>query len=796
MRSGRRFGIGAQRFSDGTVFATFQAGLNASRRKKSKTPTARHKIECYAKNNRFLRRGILRPAAESPAVFAAFSRFYKNSSGISIRMTTKKRNLFVTTALPYANGAFHIGHIMEYIQADIWVRHERMCGNTVHFVCADDAHGAPIMIAAQKKGITPEQFVAEIAAGRKQYLDGFHIAFDHWHCTNSPENTELSQEIYRRLRDAGLIYTKEIEQFYDTAKGMFLADRFIKGTCPKCGAPDQYGDSCEKCGSVYAPTDLIDPKSALSGTTPVLKTSTHYFFKLSDPRAVEFLHEWTQGKGADGVNRVQAEVLAKDKEWLEGGNLTDWDISRDAPYFGIEIPDAPGKYFYVWLDAPIGYLASFKAYCAKKGLDFAAELSRPDTEQIHFIGKDIIYFHTLFWPAMLHFAGTPFRVPDHVNVHGFMTVNGQKMSKSRGTGISPLTYLDLGMNPEWLRYYLAAKLNSRVEDVDFTKNDFQARVNSDLIGKYVNIASRAAGFIFKRFEGKVADAAMHDPMLEEIRAAAGDIRAAYETREYARAMRRIMELADVINEFVDREKPWELAKDAARAADLQRVASIALEGFRLLTLYLKPVLPATAARVETFLNCGELTWESVNDVLSSSRPIAKFEHLMGRVDREKQLDKLLPEQAAAVAAPAACEAKAEKKPEKKAKKAEPVADPNAPGGEPIAEVCSIDDFCKIDLRVARVVTCEEVEGSDKLLRLELDVGEGRLRQVFSGIKAWYKPEDLVGKLVVMIANLAPRKMRFGVSEGMVLAASSALKKNEGVYLLEPFEGAEPGMKLH
>ena len=706
-------------------------------------------------------------------------------------MTNKKRNIFVTTALPYANGAFHIGHIMEYIQADIWVRHERMCGNTVHFVGADDAHGAPIMIAAQKKGITPQQFVAEIAAGRKQYLDGFHITFDHWHCTDSPENTELSQTIYLRLKEAGLIYTKDIEQFYDTAKGMFLADRFIKGTCPKCGAPDQYGDSCEKCGSVYSPTDLIDPKSALSGTTPVLKTSTHYFFKLSDPRAVEFLHEWTQGKGADGANRVQAEVLAKDQEWLSGGNLADWDISRDAPYFGIEIPDAPGKYFYVWLDAPIGYLASFKAYCAKIGLDFEAELTREDTEQIHFIGKDIIYFHTLFWPAMLHFAGKPFRVPDHVNVHGFMTVNGQKMSKSRGTGISPLEYLKLGMNAEWLRYYLAAKLNSRVEDVDFTKNDFQARVNSDLIGKYVNIASRAAGFIFKRFEGKVADAAMNDPILAELRQAAPEIKAAYETREYARAMRRIMELADVINEFVDREKPWELAKDAERAADLQRVASIALEGFRLLTLYLKPVLPATAEKVEAFLNCGELTWNSVENVLSSSRPISKYEHLMGRVDREKQLDKLLPE----ISAQQTEEAKPVKA-AKPAKKQAPAADPNAPGGEPIAEVCTIEDFIKTDLRVARIVKCEEVEGSDKLLRLELDVGEGRLRQVFSGIKAWYKPEDLVGRLVVMIANLAPRKMRFGVSEGMVLAASSALKKDEGVYLVEPFEGAEPGMRLH
>ena len=706
----------------------------------------------------------------------------------------KKRNLFVTTALPYANGPFHFGHIMEYIQADIWVRHERMCGNTVHFVCADDAHGAPIMIAAHKKGVSPQAYVAEISASRRHLLDDFHISFDNWHCTDTPENTELSQEIYRRLKAAGLIYTKDIEQFYDESKGMFLADRFIKGTCPKCGAPDQYGDSCEKCGSVYAPTELIDPRSALSGTTPVLKSSTHYFFKLSDPRTVAFLHEWTQGKGADGTGRVQPEVLAKDSEWLEGDNLSDWDISRDAPYFGIEIPDAPGKYFYVWLDAPIGYLASFKAYCARMGMDFEEELMRPDTEQIHFIGKDIIYFHTLFWPAMLHFAGKPFRVPDHVNVHGFMTVDGFKMSKSRGTGISPQDYLDLGMNAEWMRYFLAAKLNSRVEDVDFTKDDFQARVNSYLIGKYVNIASRAAGFIFKRFEGKVSDAAMNDPVLVQLREAADEIKADYETREFVRAMRRVMELADVVNEFVDREKPWELAKDPARAADLQRTASVALEGFRLLTLYLKPVLPATAARVEAFLNCGELTWQSVETPLSSANPISKYEHLMGRVDRKGQLDKLLPDRPEQTAPEAGKPGeKADKKPQKKSA---PAADPNAPGGEPVAEICTIDDFTRVDLRVARVVKCEEVEGSDKLLRLELDAGEGRLRQVFSGIKAWYKPEDLTGRLVVMIANLAPRKMRFGVSEGMVLAASSALKKDEGVYLIEPFEGAEPGMKLH
>lgn len=694
-------------------------------------------------------------------------------------MTDKKRNLFVTTALPYANGPFHIGHIMEYIQADIWVRHERMCGNNVHWVGADDTHGAPIMIAAQKKGITPQQFVAEIAAGRKEYLDDFYIKFDFWHSTDSPENHELSQDIYRRLKAAGLIYTKDIEQFYDTEKNMFLADRFIKGTCPKCGAEDQYGDSCEVCGSVYAPTDLKNPKSALSGTTPVIKKSTHYFFKLSDPRAIEFLREWTRGNGADGKPRVQPEVLAKDEEWLGAdGGMADWDISRDAPYFGIEIPDAPGKYFYVWLDAPVGYLASFKAFCAKAGLDFEKELTDPSTEQIHFIGKDIIYFHTLFWPAMLKFAGKPYRVPDHVNVHGFVTVDGRKMSKSRGTGISPLEYIRLGMNAEWLRYYLAAKLTGRVEDVDFTKTDFVARVNGELIGKYINIASRAAGFIFSRFEGKVSDAAMTNPLLTKLREAAPAIRDAYENREYATAVRRVMELADRVNEYVDAEKPWEQAKDPAKAADLQRTASVALEAFRLLTLYLKPILPHTAERVEAFLHCGEQTWDTVNQPLSSANPIEKYQHLMGRVDLKKHLDALIPGTKAA--APAAEEKKAEA---------------NLPGGEAIAPICTIDDFVKTDLRVAKVVECTTVEGSDKLLRLMLDVGEGRIRQVFSGIRAFYKPEDIVGKLVIMIANLAPRKMRFGVSEGMVLCASNP-KDKKSVYLIEPDAGAEPGMRLH
>ena len=682
-----------------------------------------------------------------------------------------QRNLFVTTALPYANGAFHMGHIMEYIQADIWVRHERMSGNKVHFVGADDVHGAPIMIAAQKRGITPQAFVAEIAAGRKQYLDGFHISFDHWHSTDAPENHELSQEIYRRLKDCGLIYTKEIEQYYDTVKGMFLADRFIKGTCPRCGAKDQYGDNCEKCSAVYSPMEVVDPYSTLSGSRPEIRTSTHYFFKLSDPQCVRFLRDWTNGTGKDGLPRVQSEVLAKDMEWLgEDGNLSDWDISRDEPYFGIEIPDAPGKYFYVWLDAPVGYLASLKAYCEKNGLNFEELLLDENTEQHHFIGKDIIDFHTLFWPAMLHFSGKPFRIPDHVNAHGFMTVNGEKMSKSRGTGISPLQYLDLGMNAEWLRYYLAAKMNSRVEDVDFTKADFAQRVNSDLIGKYINIASRAAGFIFKKFDGRIRDDVMQDDLLVSIRARAEEVQKYYETREFARATRVVMELADRINEFVDTEKPWELAKDPARADDLHRVSSIALEGFRLLTLYLKPVLPATAERVESFLSIDPLTWASVSTPLTSARPINAFKHLMQRVDMEKQLNVLVPEKA-------------------------PEPEPALPGGEAIAPECKIDDFMKIDLRVAKIVKCEHVEGSTKLLRLTLDLGEGRTRNVFSGIKGAYQPEDLEGRLTVVIANLAPRKMRFGVSEGMVLAASDANDKNLGLFILEPHTGAVPGMRI-
>jgi methionyl-tRNA synthetase len=673
------------------------------------------------------------------------------------------RKLFVTTALPYANGKFHIGHIMEYIQADIWVRHQRMQGSEVAFVCADDAHGAPIMIAAEKAGITPQAFVAGIAAGRKEYLDGFNIGFDNWHSTDAPENHELAQQIYRDLRAAGLIETRTIEQFFDTDKNMFLPDRFIKGECPNCHAKDQYGDNCEVCSKVYSPTDLINPYSALSGVTPVLKTSDHFFFKLSDERCLKFLEGWTQS-GA-----VQTEVLNKISEWLKPDSdghmaLGDWDISRDAPYFGIEIPDAPGKYFYVWLDAPVGYLASLKNYLGRIGVDYDKYIADPQVEQYHFIGKDIITFHTLFWPAMLHFSGR--KVPNQVFVHGFLTVNnGEKMSKSRGTGLDPLKYLSLGMNPEWLRYYLAAKLNGRNEDIDFNPEDFMARVNSDLVGKYVNIASRAVKFVPG---GKLVASA--DMAAVDVGALARTIQSLYESRDYARALREIMAAADQVNTAFDGAAPWKLTKEG-KADEAAAVGSYCLQMFKLLTACLKPVLPTLAAQAEAFLQCAPLDWSNAAAPLPAGHVVGKYEHLMQRVD-VKQLDALF-------------EPAAEPEPEK-----------TVPGGEELAPAIGIDEFTKIDLRIAKIVNCEAVEGSTKLLRLTLDVGEGKTRNVFSGIASAYKPEDLVGKLTVMVANLAPRKMKFGVSEGMVLAASHADEKaNPGIFVLEPSLGAQPGMRV-
>ncbi len=678
------------------------------------------------------------------------------------------RKLFVTTALPYANGPLHIGHVMEYIQADTWVRFQRMRGAEVHFVCADDAHGAPIMIAAEKAGLTPQAFVAQIAAGRKPYFDGFHIAFDHWHSTDAPENHALAQAIYRDLKAGDLIASRVVEQLFDPDKGMFLPDRFVKGECPRCGSADQYGDNCEVCGAVYAPTDLKNPRSTLSGATPVLRSSEHFFFKLSDPRCVAFLESWTQ----DG--RLQPEVANKVKEWFvrdEHGKplLGDWDISREAPYFGIEIPDAPGKYFYVWLDAPVGYLASLQARFAALGLDVNAYLADPAVEQIHFIGKDIVTFHTLFWPAMLKFSGR--KTPDRVYVHGHLTVSGEKMSKSRGTGISPLRYLELGLNAEWLRYYICAKLTARVEDLDFNPEDFAARVNSDLVGKYINIASRSAGFISKRFGGVLsADLGVEGRMLlDALRAPADSIAELFDQREFAKALREVMALADRVNAYVDQHKPWELAKQPDAAAVLHDVCSTCIEAFRLLTLYLKPVLPALAAQVEAFLQIAPLQWADAQRALGA-HAIGAYQHLMQRVDPAK-LEALMPV---------------------------PVeeAPPAHPGGEPIAPVIHIDDFAKVDLRVAKILKAEVVEGSTKLLRLTLDVGEAAPRNVFSGIAANYKPEELTGKLTVMVANLAPRKMKFGNSEGMVLAASHADEKAvPGVYVLEPWPGAVPGLRI-
>jgi methionyl-tRNA synthetase len=709
------------------------------------------------------------------------------------------RKLFVTTALPYANGPFHIGHIMEYIQADIWVRFQRMRGCVVHFVGADDAHGAPIMLKAEAEGISPQELVARIAADRPKYLQGFHIGFDHWYSTDSPENVALSQDIYRRLKAAGLVYVKPVEQFYDPVKAMFLADRYIKGECPNCHAKDQYADACESCSIVNSPADLINPYSTLSGAKPVMKTSDHYFFRLSDPKCVEFLGEWLDTPG-----RLQPQVVNKAREWLAGKGdeaLGDWDISRDAPYFGIPIPDAPGKYFYVWLDAPIGYLASLqnyfdtgKARARGEPRTFAQFLAAPDTEQVHFIGKDIIYFHTLFWPAMLKFAGPPYKVPDHVYAHGFITVSGEKMSKSRGTGISPLRYLDIGMNPEWLRYYIGAKLNSNVEDLDFNPDDFIARVNSDLVGKYVNIASRAASFITKHFGGELeyrGDVAL---IAREAHGVALSVAEHYEARDMGKAMREIMALADRINHDFDARQPWILAKDPANRAELQDVCSRALHGFKLLSVLLAPVLPQVAARVarELFGLDRPFQWSDA-DVLPAR--INPYQHLMTRVD-SKQLDALFEtdkEPAPAVAAPptgaTAGQAKA-------ATRSSPPAASDAATLAAAAAVegnlISIDDFLRIDLRVARVLSADLIAGADKLLKLRLDVGELGEREIFAGIRAAYEPKSLVGRLIVVVANLEPRKMRFGVSEGMMLAAGPG---GTDIFVLSPDSGAAPGMRV-
>jgi len=704
------------------------------------------------------------------------------------------RKILVTSALPYANGAIHLGHLVEYIQTDIWVRFQKMQPkdkvSECWYVCADDTHGTPIMLRAEKDGITPEALIERVHGEHSRDFAGFHVAFDNFYTTHSAETRDCANTIYARLRQAGLIEKRTIEQYYDPVKQMFLPDRFIKGECPKCGAKDQYGDNCESCGAAYTPNDLVEPYSAVSGAKPELRSSDHYFFKLSNPSCQSFLRRWTREPG-----RLQAEASNKMQEWLgfeEGGEnkLTDWDISRDAPYFGFEIPDAPGKYFYVWLDAPIGYMGSFKNLCARQGLDFD-EYFKPDskTELYHFIGKDILYFHALFWPAELQHAG--YRTPSGLFVHGFLTVDGAKMSKSRGTFITAESYLTTGLNPEWLRYYYAAKLNSTMEDIDLNLDDFAARVNSDLIGKYVNIASRCAGFISKKFDGRLA--ATDAPWLQPLRDAGEAIAKAYEEREFSRALREIMALADAANVVVNDRKPWELAKREGQEAELHAACSEAIEAFRLLTLYLKPVLPKLAQAVETFLNIAPLTWTDAQTPLPTGHAIGTYSHLMTRID-PKQIAALVDANKSSLA-PVVDAAP----PAAKQEKAAAVA--VVPASVDEQEHISIDDFMKIDLRVATIVDAGHVEGAEKLIRLTLDIGEKtddgqtKTRQVFAGIKSAYDPAQLIGRQTVMVANLAPRKMKFGISEGMIIAASDVSGQTPGIYLLAPDSGALPGMRV-
>lgn len=673
------------------------------------------------------------------------------------------RKILVTSALPYANGSIHLGHLVEYVQTDIWVRFQKMQGHTVHYVCADDTHGTPIMLRAEKEGITPEALIEGVHKEHSADFDGFLVEFDNFYSTNSAENKTLSQGIYRALKANDKIATKTIEQFYDPAKKMFLPDRFIKGECPKCHAKDQYGDSCEVCGATYNPTELINAYSAVSGAAPIRKETEHHFFKLSDCEA--FLKEWTRSETSHGKT-LQGEAANKMGEWFENG-LNDWDISRDAPYFGFEIPDAPGKYFYVWLDAPIGYMASFKNLCDKNGLDFDEYWNKDsNTELYHFIGKDILYFHALFWPATLEYSG--YRTPTQVFAHGFLTVNGEKMSKSRGTFITARSYLDHIKNPEYLRYYYAAKLNSTMEDIDLNLEDFVARVNSDLVGKYINIASRTAGFISKRFDGKLNPSVSND-VISEMKAASPNIAQAFEAREYGKALREIMRLSDLANAYVADKAPWVLAKQEGQDAVLQQVCSDALEMFRLLTLYLKPVLPKLATEIEAFLNINPLEWASVDASLSAQHTINKYNHLITRIE------------------PKAIDAMTEANKENLEKTAPAVAEKAVED-----DYIKIDDFTKVDLRIAKIVNAEHVEGADKLLKLTLDIGDDKTRQVFAGIKSAYDPATLVGRLTIMVANLAPRKMKFGMSEGMVLAASD---ESGGPFLMSPDAGAKPGMRV-
>ena len=682
------------------------------------------------------------------------------------------RKILVTSALPYANGSIHLGHMVEHIQTDVWVRFQKLRGHECYYCCADDTHGTPVMLAAQKQGIAPEDMIAKVREEHLADFTGFNIGYDNYYSTHSPENKQFSQDIYRALKANGKIESRVIEQLFDPEKQMFLPDRFVKGECPKCHAQDQYGDNCEVCGTTYSPTELINPYSAVSGAKPELRESEHFFFKLGE--CADFLKTWTSGNNPhDGKPHLQPEALNKMKEWLGEGEettLSDWDISRDAPYFGFEIPDAPGKYFYVWLDAPVGYMASFKNLCDRIGIDFD-EYFKADsqTEMYHFIGKDILYFHALFWPAMLHFSGH--RAPTGVYAHGFLTVDGQKMSKSRGTFITAKSYLEQGLNPEWMRYYIAAKLNSKIEDIDLNLQDFISRVNSDLVGKYVNIAARASGFIAKRFEGRLKDVADSE-LLAKLTAQSEAIAECYESREYARALRDIMALADIVNEYVDANKPWELAKQEGQDARLHKVCSELINAFTMLTAYLAPVLPKVAENAAKFLNLEAITWANTRETLGE-HAINKYEHLMQRVE-QKQVDDLIEankQSIAAAAAPAAEESKYEK----------------------VAEQASFDDFMKIDMRVAKVLNCEAVEGSTKLLKFDLDFGFEK-RIIFSGIAASYpNPAELNGRMVIAVANFAPRKMaKFGVSEGMILSAATAEGK---LKLLDVDAGAQPGDKV-
>ena len=682
------------------------------------------------------------------------------------------RKILVTSALPYANGSIHLGHMVEHIQTDVWVRFQKLRGHECYYCCADDTHGTPVMLAAQKQGIAPEDMIAKVREEHLADFTGFNIGYDNYYSTHSPENKQFSQDIYRALKANGKIESRVIEQLFDPEKQMFLPDRFVKGECPKCHAQDQYGDNCEVCGTTYSPTELINPYSAVSGAKPELRESEHFFFKLGE--CADFLKAWTSGNNPhDGKPHLQAEALNKMKEWLGEGEettLSDWDISRDAPYFGFEIPDAPGKYFYVWLDAPVGYMASFKNLCDRIGVDFD-EYFKADsqTEMYHFIGKDILYFHALFWPAMLHFSGH--RAPTGVYAHGFLTVDGQKMSKSRGTFITAKSYLEKGLNPEWMRYYIAAKLNSKIEDIDLNLQDFISRVNSDLVGKYVNIAARASGFIAKRFEGRLKDVS-GSALLAKLAAESDTIAEQYENREYARALRDIMALADIVNEYVDANKPWELAKKEGQDERLHEVCSELINAFTMLTAYLAPVLPQTAANAARFLNLDAITWANTRETLSE-HVINKYEHLMQRVE-QKQVDDLIEankQSIQTIPAPAAEESKYEK----------------------VAEQASFDDFIKIDMRVAKVLNCEAVEGSTKLLKFDLDFGFEK-RIIFSGIAASYpNPAELNGRMVIAVANFAPRKMaKFGVSEGMILSAATADGK---LKLLDVDAGAQPGDKV-